>query len=440
VSNEIVEIPRAVGEIKRQSSPTPDRPYPSKVNALMNAKIFDPRSKNESLMSDDQLETSLSNECDYKDAKVALTPRSLYIEECKQLGLPCIEPIGIVRHDEKTVDISSYSIGNKRAKAIATPLSKIYGIQNMNLANNRIDEKTAAFVFSKLPPTTRYLNVSENKIGVAGIKALAHIIEDATVCLDELDISSCSLSGNILALICKPIESSHNLYTFNLSRNQIGANNGPSALSSMLRGNTSITNLNLSWCNIGGAGAELLMKGLKKNVTIKWLDFSYNSLASPLLSEKKNPASKGNPAKQLCAVLASNKALTHLNVSFCKMGKEDIEVVAKGLNQNRTLLGLVVTGNQGYVDPRGFLHVKNMDTNYFDEFAQNILDTVDPNGLHHTPNIPAHPAKSFARRVDEELRDRETQGAENNDWILEGWNAVNFLWIPGKHGQYMSIL
>ena len=82
-----------------------DRLYPSKVNILKGANIFDPRSKEESLMSDEELNQSLAKGCDYKDVRIATTPRSIYIEECKSLVLPVIEPMGIIRNDEKTVDL-----------------------------------------------------------------------------------------------------------------------------------------------------------------------------------------------------------------------------------------------------------------------------------------------------------------------------------------------
>jgi hypothetical protein len=297
-----------------------------------------------------------------------------------------------------TCHCSAYGVGNAYARAIATPLSKIFGIETINLSNNRIDEKTAAFVFAKLAPTTRNLNVSKNNVGLAGIKSLANVIEDGCILLEELNVASCNIAGTATDVLCKSIENTETLHNFDLSSNRAGLDKGPLAISKMLRVNTSITNLNLSWNKIGGEGAELLMRGLKKNASIKWLQFSHNSLSGR--------GGRGDPAKQLSAVFASNTTMTHLDVSYCQMGDEEVNMLAKGIKKNFTLLGLVITGNLGYMDPKGFLHVKKIGMD------------------------------SFARRADKEMRNREMEGAENNDWVLEGWNEVNIQWIPGSAKRY----
>ena len=60
-------------------------------------------------------------------------------------------------------------------------------------------------------------------------------------------------------------------------------------------------------------------------------------------------------AQAIAQCFLNNKTLEHLDLSFNNFSKEASEIIAAGLEPNRTLLGLHFRGNYGYVNSKGFL-------------------------------------------------------------------------------------
>lgn len=53
-----------------------------------------------------------------------------------------------------------------------------------------------------------------------------------------------------------------------------------------------------------------------------------------------------------------SSALIHLDLSHNLIDANNTAIIAKGLETNHTLLGLHYFGNSGYIDPKGFLKVR----------------------------------------------------------------------------------
>lgn len=50
-----------------------------------------------------------------------------------------------------------------------------------------------------------------------------------------------------------------------------------------------------------------------------------------------------------------NKSLIHVDISHNKMLKIDMEIIAEGLKDNHTIMGIHVSGNAAHVDNQGFV-------------------------------------------------------------------------------------
>ncbi len=151
---------------------------------------------------------------------------------------------------------------------------------------------------------------------------------------------------------------------------------------------------------------------LKVNTSLKYLNLSYNSLATSAqaknrvsqktriegLSSKMTtaatslslhplqgtfPTSTGGladstsasfakqqtfqtPATCLSASLSCNRTIEHLDLSHCQLSSSDCSIIGEGLQGNCTLVGIHIEGNEGVLDREGFLRGYNCDVQFPD--------------------------------------------------------------------------
>lgn len=61
----------------------------------------------------------------------------------------------------------------------------------------------------------------------------------------------------------------------------------------------------------------------------------------------------------------------HVDLSFNSLNVDDIKVMGDGLNENSTILGIHLMGNQAKVDEKGFIHPdKNPDISTYHVFTR----------------------------------------------------------------------
>ena len=60
-------------------------------------------------------------------------------------------------------------------------------------------------------------------------------------------------------------------------------------------------------------------------------------------------------AEEWAKAFYKNKELIHLDISFADFDSTEIEIISKGLNENHSILGLHVDGNDCDIDAMGFL-------------------------------------------------------------------------------------
>jgi Ran GTPase-activating protein (RanGAP) involved in mRNA processing and transport len=135
-------------------------------------------------------------------------------------------------------------------------------------------------------------------------------------------------------------------------------------LKAMLRRNTVLEDLNLSKCALGSTGLAEIAPVLYRNTSIKCLAVSYNGLDDlasansmrELLRRNKTITRLnmdwndfgGNVAAVRCIAdgLRSNKTLQLLDISYCRLGDDDLVILAQSLGQEkRSLVDIDLSGN-----------------------------------------------------------------------------------------------
>jgi hypothetical protein len=98
----------------------------------------------------------------------------------------------------------------------------------------------------------------------------------------------------------------------------------------------------------------------------------------------------------------------HLDISHNTYSTAECRVIAEGLKENRTLLGIHAHGNDCEVDSRGFMLPKD--------------------------EIPLIEVGHFFKRM-LTSRGPEHTHTKTNCWICEKWVEVTFEWTPGRSGS-----
>ncbi len=272
------------------------------------------------------------------------TPRSMYLRGVEKGNLL---PLPLLLRSENaplTLDLGRRGLGDKRVKPIIDVIDELPALHSINLSDNRLTDITLMPLASKLPlmDTLTYLDLSFNKIDEC-----SHTI------MDYLRSSSCKLRSLILngadvddqecVNIASAIAQNKSLKTLSLSRNLIGKAEllnvlhpdlvtGGEALGQMLRANSTLTKLDLSWNSIRLDSAIALSKALEINQSLRTLLLGYNSFGDM-------------PSQYLGKALKMNKSLTELDLESNSINPKAATVLANAISFNETLLKLNINGN-----------------------------------------------------------------------------------------------
>jgi len=132
-----------------------------------------------------------------------------------------------------------------------------------------VQKQAVEFLKKVIPQDTQEINLSGKQISDAEIK----FITDHFTQLEVLNLSKTHVTPAQL----KKLKGLKNLKALNLSGNRIGAE-GAKALAEALKGNETLTMLNLENNNIGEKGAKALAEALKGNETLTMLNLKFNNI------------------------------------------------------------------------------------------------------------------------------------------------------------------
>lgn len=120
-----------------------------------------------------------------------------------------------------------------------------------------------------------------------------------------------------------------------------------------------------------------------------------------------------NAAESLSEMFRKNKTLMHCDFSHWDLSLYECKIINQGLNQNHTVLGLHMVGNEMNTDPLGFLKP-----------AQN-----DPGASHILPHISNKDIKVNKNN------ERADTNVTSNWWLCEGWIQTEFEFDPIKSNK-----
>lgn len=272
------------------------------------------------------------------------TPRSLYLRgvaKAKLLPLPLLirdptEPLSL--------NLGFKGLGDIRVAPVIEVIDKIPALHTINLADNRLTDATLMPLALKLPLLTSLtqLDLSFNKIDDSS-ETIMDYLRDENCKLRTLILNGADVDDEECVNICLAISHNKSLRTLSLSKNLIGKSEllnvlhpdlqtGGEAVGDMLKVNTTLTKLDLSWNAIRMDSAIALAKSLEVNQTLKTLLLGYNSFGDM-------------PSQYLGRALKFNKCLTELDIESNSINPKAATVLANAISFNETLLKLNINGN-----------------------------------------------------------------------------------------------
>ncbi|RZI46971.1 hypothetical protein EDM53_03465 [Rickettsiales endosymbiont of Peranema trichophorum] len=243
----------------------------------------------------------------------------------------------------KHLDLSDNRIGSEGAKTIIEAVSHIPSVEGLVLRSNRIGQEIAELLVALLKDSNlATLDLRDNQVGDNVVSILAKK-EFSNTALRYLDLSKNDIRGeSIQAIATMLVDYTLSLEQLKLSSNKIG-DDGAYFLSPILRYKTSLKRLELDDNQIGDPGIEALVDALKKSTPGA-------STALTHLSLQHNKI--GNDGFiRLMRVLEQDSALLHLDMSFNHININETEVCAvealgKMIKGNRTIREIYLDGNK----------------------------------------------------------------------------------------------
>lgn len=273
-----------------------------------------------------------------------------YSRECARQG---IVPVSLdVAAKIISKQISSKALVGDRQIAAWCSAGLFDGQTEIHLRDSQVGEEGAQVIAAKLGTTVQILDLTGNAVGARGAGALGRA---ALPRLRALSLSKNGLGDAAVQALCAGLQegAAPQLIRLSLSENQISR--AGNALGGMLGAQLRLNFLDLHWNFIAGDCALGLFQGVEANLanggSLARLDLSWNCLG--------NGGAKA-AMESLARALKAECSLVHLDLSYNSLRAEDCVVLAGGLRDNHTLVGLHLVGNSASVDADGFVIARDV--------------------------------------------------------------------------------
>ena len=214
-------------------------------------------------------------------------------------------------------------------------------------------------------------------------------------CLVDLNLSDNGLGDRATILLIEGLKGNKTVTKLNLNRNKI-ASSGLKAVALYLSSTTNLKMLGLSWNEFHGSAALEIGEALNVNQSLHTLDLSWNSLGA------------GNIVQSLARTIMTSTSLTHLDISNNGFSIAQCTMLSNALCSNRIILGLHMEGNAGRIDCQGYLQpnltAQGMTTSTITSDILQCFDEVD-----REPPFDLHATHAKC-------------------WICGRWTEVEFTW------------
>nr|AAP92144.1 leucine-rich repeat protein N5C [synthetic construct] len=207
-------------------------------------------------------------------------------------------------------------------------------------------------------PSLRELSLSTNKLGDAGVRLLLQGLLDPGTRLEKLYLEDNDLTEAGLKDLASVLRSNPSLRELNLSDNKLGDAGVRLLLQGLLDPGTRLEELQLRNTDLTEAGVEDLASVLRSNPSLRELSLSNNKLGDAgvrlLLQGLLDPGTRLEKLylrntdlteagmKDLASVLRSNPSLRELSLSTNKLGDAGVRLLLQGLLDPGTRLEQLV--------------------------------------------------------------------------------------------------
>ena len=246
------------------------------------------------------------------------------------------------------VDYEHFGLGDVRGMRLAQSLSALRDMTTLNLADNRLTQKSLVEIVNRLiemgkegKTSLENLNLSDNNLGIKGANSIHRmLITQPPINLITLQLSRVGLTDRqVEELVHGLIEvgngiGAHSLQVIDVSHNKISSRGGVAfgQLLGLEDSKCQITELDLSWNVLSGKGAVKLGQALAGEDTLQKLNLAYNSFGK-------------SGALSLGKALETNDTLSYLDLTSNNVGGPAAMVIAYGLSINEALETLIMDLN-----------------------------------------------------------------------------------------------
>ncbi|XP_067260689.1 ribonuclease inhibitor-like isoform X2 [Chanodichthys erythropterus] len=292
--------------------------------------------------------TLLSDGLKYPHCKL----EKLKLYDCNIADEGCAALTSALRSDShlRELNLSDNKIGDEGLTLLSDGLKDPHcKLEKLTLYDCNITSEGCAALTSvlRLNSHLKELGLSQNKIGDEGLMLLSDGLKDPHCKLENLWLYDCNITTESCAALASALRLNSHLREMNLSENKI-RDQGVMLLSDGLKDpHCKLENLMLWGCNITAEGCDALTSALRSNSHLRELDLSENKIGDEglmLLSDRlKDPhckleklwLSQCNITAEGCAALTSalrsSSHLRELNLSENKTGDEGLTLLSDGL-------------------------------------------------------------------------------------------------------------
>jgi Ran GTPase-activating protein (RanGAP) involved in mRNA processing and transport len=297
------------------------------------------------------------------------------LDMCKQnLGVTGCELVAQALETDRTISsllLGTNGIGDIGVKSIAKLITRndnlevvylgcnaISGAGIETLSNSLIDNSTVIGLWLKRNPigvdgaehiakmlhsntSIQTLDLVHTRIGKVGLKAIVDVLIKTNRTVKRLYLGGNDLDPDDAYLIANLLKSNSSIEALLLNVNYLG-DRGIEILADALAINTSITELGLASNGITDRGCKILMTAIESMPNLTRLDLGY-SPSTKILGAPPNSITESGIV-DIANYLATNRTLSHLNLSRVKLVDRSQSLFADALTTNRTLSHLTISG------------------------------------------------------------------------------------------------
>ena len=318
----------------------------------------------------------------------------------------------IHRKDETdAINVRGLNLDGIHLEAFAASVHRAKFVTKIILRDCGLTDKEGISIVKQLNKgLVKHLDMSENStLSGKFYEELGNLMEDEKAVLERIEIEDNQIGDQILIDLVEHLLYGRISY-LNVSKNGI-TDVGAVAIAKLIRFCPNLRLLFLHYNKIMGIGGLDIAHSVGLSKSLQVFDISFNSITGSGFKiqkdEKQDGEKREKPKKQAkkkkviggdkkpevpvsfaelfaqgfsepwAAAFRRNKSLLHVDMSHNHISLTDVEIIADGLKDNHSILGIHFIGNDGDVDAKGFVNPQVP----FSVGESSVLVRMQTNGL-----------------------------------------------------------